>query len=467
MFDMIRNWLRKDEEPSPVDAAIEADDAEALRALLDRGCGRGPTGPFKRYPLHRAAEAGAVGCVRILLERGVSANVRDGLHEWTPLHDAASADAREIVELLLSQGASVDATDKRGETPLFYAKSLAVLETLVRAGASLDVRSHRGQYPFQYCAAYARSPEVLRFWLERGVPIDDVPPFGWPALQAICATTRGPEDVEPGLEMIEDLLAHGADVDLRGAQQATPLIESCRIREKRYVDRLLEAGADPNLADLHGHTALHLAVSFGDRAIVEVLLAHAADVNRTDRHHQTAIDSCDDPEIAALLEPDHHPARRPIPTPDQVIARLRAIPRFVTVSLLGCSEPEIDRLERQVGKTLPEAYKEFLRRLGHGAGDFLTSDHWAFRYSDVFEFIGDDEEHAKYCDLPEDALIFAVRNGCYWVFFEADGSDGDPPVFGFDDSDERSYRPCGRSLWEFLDDLVTDYEIWDERPPSR
>ena len=49
-----------------------------------------------------------------------------------------------------------------------------------------------------------------------------------------------------------------------------------------------------------------------------------------------------------------------------------------------------------------------------------------------------------------------------WVFFVADGETDDPPVYLFDDSNDRTYRQVARSLWEFVESLVIDYEIWSD-----
>jgi hypothetical protein len=41
-------------------------------------------------------------------------------------------------------------------------------------------------------------------------------------------------------------------------------------------------------------------------------------------------------------------------------------------------------------------------------------------------------------------------------------SSDDPQVFSFDDGEERSYEKIGRSIWEFVESLVIDYELWSE-----
>jgi SMI1-KNR4 cell-wall len=111
---------------------------------------------------------------------------------------------------------------------------------------------------------------------------------------------------------------------------------------------------------------------------------------------------------------------------------------------------------------LPASYREFLERIGKGAGEFMVSDHWRFRFDELFELARGDE-YAEYCALPANYFVFAERNSCAWVFFVADGTSEDPPIYLFDDGEDRSYKQIARSVWEFIESLLIDYEIWDEQ----
>ncbi len=436
--------------------------AEDLALLLqaDRLL-RDQPGWFARQPLHVAAEASRLDCVDLLLSRGASPNARDGLHQWTPLHNAVSSDSDDCVSRLLEAGANVDAADARGETPIFYAKSLKVLQRLADAGADLRVLSRRGQYPFQYCAAYIRCIEVMSFWIERKVPINHVPAFGWPALNAVCGMVlTSDESNERDIEMIKLLLSHGAEINLRDATGDSSLFSACMNQRIDVAVTLLESGADPSLANVAGDTPLHAAVFRKSEGLVRLLLRHGADVNAQNRHHQTAFDNSEEgSDIRALLERLHRPQAVAVPTGVQVMRRLNAVPMFHGVMPIGCTGAEIARLEQQFSVRLPGSYREFLSRMGKGVGEFMLSDHWTFKFDDLFGLCRCDH-YSEFCDLPDGYFVFAGRNGCAWAFFVADGKSEDPPVFLFDDGNDRSYRQAARSIWEFIDCLVIDYEIW-------
>jgi ankyrin repeat protein len=291
-------------EDKPVHLAAR-EGVEALQTSLSRKPSlRDEPGWFSRHPIHVAAEAGKLGCVNLLLTLGASPNVREGLHQQTPLHFAVGSDSNECVERLLKAGGDVNAADNRGETPVFYAKSRSVIQTLADAGADLGVISGRGQYPFQYCAAYIRSVEVMKFWIEQGVDLNHVPEFGWPALNAVCCMAYSPKekpDHDRDVELVELLVANGADVSLRGRDGETALYDACINWHYRLAERLLIAGANPNQTCRAGDTPLHAAVFRQDEPLIRLLLESGADVNIENRHRKTPFDICEVDAIRSLL----------------------------------------------------------------------------------------------------------------------------------------------------------------------
>jgi ankyrin repeat protein len=88
-------------------------------------------------------------------------------------------------------------------------------------------------------------------------------------------------------KMIEFLLGHGADVNAKDSDNATPLHHA--VGERNLVDLLLAHAADVNAKDSGSQTPLHLAAALAEKDSVELLLAHGADVNAVDASNHTPL----------------------------------------------------------------------------------------------------------------------------------------------------------------------------------
>ncbi len=82
-------------------------------------------------------------------------------------------------------------------------------------------------------------------------------------------------------EWVRDLLAAGADVDVRDSIGETPLFGASGHDRDEAVALLLDAGATPGLASYSGYTPLHWAAQNGGPAVVRALLAAGADAKQT------------------------------------------------------------------------------------------------------------------------------------------------------------------------------------------
>ena len=79
------------------------------------------------------------------------------------------------------------------------------------------------------------------------------------------------------LDVIESLIAHGADVNLtKGTTGSGPLLMAARHGDAQITGLLIAAGADVNVRDEDGRTPLALAEEKGCRDVVRLLRAHGA-----------------------------------------------------------------------------------------------------------------------------------------------------------------------------------------------
>jgi len=100
----------------------------------------------------------------------------------------------------------------------------------------------------------------------------------------------------------------GVDPNVREDDKgATPLHVAAEYGYSEIVEVLLEHGADPNIRDKYGETPLHVAAAFGNSKVVEVLLEHGADPNARDDYGATPLHyaaAFDYPKIVKSLPKD-------------------------------------------------------------------------------------------------------------------------------------------------------------------
>jgi ankyrin repeat protein len=174
-------------------AAAERDRADVVAMLLDLGTPIGVHDEHGRTALHAAAAADARGAAALLLERGADVNVRESQFHATPLGFAGHHDHREMIDLL---------------TP--YSRDVWQLAWQGKVDRLRDV--------------LASEPQLARA----------VGPRGTTPLWFL------PKDEHVALEVVELLLAHGADPSAK-RDDGTTAADSARALGFDQVARRLES----------------------------------------------------------------------------------------------------------------------------------------------------------------------------------------------------------------------------------
>ncbi|MBA2394072.1 MAG: SMI1/KNR4 family protein [Ktedonobacteraceae bacterium] len=99
---------------------------------------------------------------------------------------------------------------------------------------------------------------------------------------------------------------------------------------------------------------------------------------------------------------------------------------------VGCNQKEIEEIELFMKSRLPQAYQEFLLWMGHSCGRFLQgSDCFYPILKDLQQYarelLSEDHYAGK---LSEDAFIFFMHQGYYFLFFHLTEGD-DPPIYSY------------------------------------
>jgi ankyrin repeat protein len=299
------------------------------KADTDIGNARGET------PLHYAVRHCSLQVVSALLNKGANINAEDNLGH-TPLYEAVCSNRLPIIKLLVRYDANIDTdliymsmrAQKRAivEYLLPYKKAEVLHEAVERQYFDLirDILQYFLYYRFDvdikdslhhktalYRAIYKDNLAIVSILLAYNASVNTPNPKGssQETLLHHAARVASPE-------IVETLLQHGADLNIKNALGNTPLyeamlynrLETVQILLKYYntvpldfyhtvikmgaleiLKSLVEYGFSINIKDHHHSTLLHLAVQVGDCKLVEFLLCQKLDINAKDKAGNTPL----------------------------------------------------------------------------------------------------------------------------------------------------------------------------------
>jgi ankyrin repeat protein len=150
--------------------SILTNDLAAVRAHLAAGVDPNKSDKRGLTPLIRAAGAGSLPIVQLLIEKGADVNHAD-IDGFTSLMCAAGAGHADIVRFLIRRGAQVDRTDDSARTALSWAVTkedvVDAVKALVELGADLNHLDGTGVTPLMR-AALLKFPYCFRALLAAG-----------------------------------------------------------------------------------------------------------------------------------------------------------------------------------------------------------------------------------------------------------------------------------------------------------
>jgi ankyrin repeat protein len=196
--------------------------------------------------------------------------------------------------VLISRGAPVNTRFSYGSSPLLATSQPEIIQALVNRGADVNAADDDGITAL--IGAVSRlDGKTTEFLLDKGADTEAQGHYvGTPLM---CAIIYNPH-FNPTLSL---LLAHGANVNVRGGWGSTALITAATARNLPATKFLLSNGADVNAQDKSGRTALML-VSYDwlpkgsiqwktNRSTIQTLLRrYGANPNLKDKRGKTAAD---------------------------------------------------------------------------------------------------------------------------------------------------------------------------------
>jgi len=321
----------------PLPLACTNGNAELVELLLEAGADPSTTQRGGETVLMTAARTGKLAPVKALLARGADVNAKERKGQ-TALMWAAAEGHADVVQALIDAGAEFRTPLASGFTPLMFAARegrIAVAQVLLKAGADVNEATQTKKSSFARAASTGTSPLILAVenghfelaleLVKAGADPNDQRSGFAPlhVLTWVRKPNRGDgEDGDPpprgsgnlsSLEFVRELVARGADVNLRlkkGASGrgilskvgATPFLMAAATADAPLMRLLVELGADPLIPNADNATPLMAAAGMGCLApgeeagteeevleAVALALKLGGDVNAVDKNGETAM----------------------------------------------------------------------------------------------------------------------------------------------------------------------------------
>eukprot|EP00934_Nitzschia_sp_Nitz4_P000144 Nitzschia sp. Nitz4//scaffold23_size168460//114408//117133//NITZ4_002234-RA/size168460-snap-gene-0.165-mRNA-1//-1//CDS//3329543680//144//frame0 len=288
---------------------------DAIKYLVEAGCDVNAGHENKVTALMYAAASGHVDAMKALIQEGKADLELKHTNGGTALLEACTAGKVDAVKLLVESGASFDFTDADGVTPLMAAASVGSVETQtflleqLKAKMSADqltthvnLFSNSGGSAVMFAAAGGHV-ECAKALLDLGADIKAVAqakPGYAEKLQQMIETGQVVEE-EPHvdgvtalhvaaqggyLEMVQLLLAAGADVSIKDAADRTPLVMAIAGNHEEVAKALVVAGSDPNTTFVDGtgveHNLLFDSIAVENEEFALMLIEKGADIKFRD-----------------------------------------------------------------------------------------------------------------------------------------------------------------------------------------
>lgn len=233
-----------------------ANRARIVMALLNHGANIDAQDSGGKTALMEAATLHRLPALRLLLDRGANASLRDDAFD---MPEARRGHVR-VGGTTALQGVmrDVSTAGRDMETP----------KLLIQNGADIDVRDSDGLTLLMECAP-SGDTEGARFLLENGASVNARDSSGRTALMLAVGRT----------EIIHLLLSHGADInacDNAGRTALMYALEFYSSDDLESVTMLLAHRADPKIRNKSGQTALSIAEKHGYAESVRLLKAAGA-----------------------------------------------------------------------------------------------------------------------------------------------------------------------------------------------
>ncbi|MEC4895827.1 MAG: ankyrin repeat domain-containing protein [Oscillatoria sp. PMC 1051.18] len=288
-----------------------------IKTTLQKGVNINAIGSNGEAAIHKACRSQKILVVRFLLDMEAAPNIKEEERGLTPLMNAIEVRNLQLVQLLIEAGANVNARNYQGVTPIIMAiqKSLPLelIKILIGAGADLEAKDYSGMTVIMHAAYMNDLMPILMAGISKLVNKETL-------FKSICANNSKnvQKFIEAGLDLANNktqeyiclfeqktsVLKTGfnrkyyANLIINFIQENASiegfdkvlLLQGSEAGDIERVSFLIEAGIDVNIRGFDNITPLIEATRAGQIEIIKILLEAGADVNLRDRFERTALD---------------------------------------------------------------------------------------------------------------------------------------------------------------------------------
>jgi ankyrin repeat protein len=223
--------------------------------------------------LSKASSAGDLAAVQACVDHNVALDAASGPYQITALMNAASAGHLDVLNYLISRRANPDLGDSQGSTALLHACSKDQSDcaiALLNAGANPNIGSTFGRFPLMYSSGKGNDSLVsalIAHKADLNADCNNGPALYWAAIADRVSTVK---------LLLNLILDHHPDLEVRDEKGGTALIEACRMEKNEVAMDLVTRGAKIDATDNQGETALAYSGNLGETEMVEWLKNHGA-----------------------------------------------------------------------------------------------------------------------------------------------------------------------------------------------
>ncbi|XP_059480484.1 uncharacterized protein LOC132199609 [Neocloeon triangulifer] len=263
-----RDSWKRDMVLTPLHVAAINDNVDVCRCLVENGADIGAIVALGGWnALHCACNCGRIKNAEYFLGLGIfDVNSRTS-HGRTPLILAVEGAHVDLVQFLLARGADLSAADRDGWNALHYAARYADLPTvrilLEKSSDLIEQKTKHGWMALQLALANSVSSEMKYFLVHSGADVSVTNKDGWNLLHWACF--EGDADLAA-------LLIDRMDVNAATAIGRTALHLAAEKGCVEIIGNLLAKGADCEIRDALGCTPLDLAATEGSANLLKRLV---------------------------------------------------------------------------------------------------------------------------------------------------------------------------------------------------